>query len=102
VADFEERLAPPEVAWGREGALLLRRRWTTHGVPIQGDAALEIGTPVPLFRPRLLNGPNAGIGFRAQYDVTRDGQRFLLNVPVEDAPTPPITVVLNWTSELKK
>ena|SRR5579872_1866281 len=29
-------------------------------VPIQGDAALEIGTPVPLFSPRLLNGPNTG------------------------------------------
>ena len=71
-------------------------------VPIKGDAAVEIGTPVPLFTPRLLNGPNVGQGFRAQYDVARDGQRFLLNVPVEDAPTPPITVVLNWTAGLKK
>jgi hypothetical protein len=71
-------------------------------VPIQGDTTLEIGTPVPLFRLRLLNGPNGAQGFRAQYDVTRDGQKFLLNVPVEDAPTPPITVVLNWTAGLKK
>jgi hypothetical protein len=50
----------------------------------------------------LLNGPNAGTGFRAQYDVMRDGQRFLLNVPVEDAPTSPLTVVINWTAGLKK
>jgi eukaryotic-like serine/threonine-protein kinase len=71
-------------------------------VPIQGDAALEIGTPVSLFRPRLLNGPNTGTGFHAQYDVTRDGQKFLLNVPVEDTATPPITVVANWTAELNK
>jgi Tol biopolymer transport system component len=71
-------------------------------VPIKGEAALEVGAPVPLFRPGLLNGPNNATGFRAQYDVTRDGQRFLLNVPVEDAPTPPITVVLDWTVGLKK
>jgi hypothetical protein len=43
-------------------------------------------------------------GFRAQYDVTADGQRFLLNVPVQDqdASSPAITVVLHWAAELKK
>jgi Tol biopolymer transport system component len=80
--------------YGADGQLM--------AVTIKGDAALEIGATVPLFKPRLLNGPAAALGFRAQYDVTRDGQRFLLNVPVEDAPTPPITVVLNWTAGLKK
>jgi Tol biopolymer transport system component len=30
-----------------------------------------------------------------EYDVTRDGQRFLLNLPVGE-PAPPITVLINW------
>ena len=72
-------------------------------VPIKGDTALEVGTAVPLFEARMVNGPNGGVGrFRAQYDVTRDGQRFLLNVPIEETAPSPITVVLNWTAGLKK
>jgi hypothetical protein len=31
----------------------------------------------------------------SSFDVTRDGQRFLVNAP-RDAATPPITIVLNW------
>ena len=57
---------------------------------------VELGRPEPLFRARMVNGSNSGIGFRAQYDVTRDGQRFLLNVPVEEGRPQTITVVLNW------
>ena len=69
-------------------------------VPIAGDAALDVGAAVPLFQPRLLSA-QGGVGFRAQYDVARDG-RLLLNVPREgDAPAS-ITVVLNWTAGLKK
>jgi hypothetical protein len=50
----------------------------------------------------MLNGTNVAVGFRAQYEVTRDGQRFLMNMPIEeDAPTP-ITMVLNWMSALRK
>jgi hypothetical protein len=35
------------------------------------------------------------------WDVARDGQRFLLNVPPDDAAASSITVVLNWTAGLK-
>ena len=38
----------------------------------------------------------------AQHDVTRDGQRSLLNVAIEDAPTAPLIVVINWAAGLKK
>jgi hypothetical protein len=73
------------------------------GVPISGTTTLEVGTPVPLFNARLLGGPAPVTGFRAQYDVTADGQRFLLNVPVAETPGfPAITVVLNWTAGLRK
>ena len=32
----------------------------------------------------------------SSWDVSPDGQRFLVNTPVENATTPPITVALNW------
>ena len=39
-----------------------------------------------------------------RYDVTPDGQRFLINtmIPATESGTPPITVVLNWQAGLKK
>ena len=63
-----------------------------------------MGAPVALFPTRLASG--AGIGsvgsiFTAQYDVATDG-RFLMNVAVEEATAPPITIVQNWLAGLKK
>jgi hypothetical protein len=68
----------------------------TAGVDPQ---ALERGVPVPLFRTRLASG--TGIGLSPQYAVASDG-RFLMNVSIEEATPPPITVVLNWDATLKK
>jgi serine/threonine protein kinase/Tol biopolymer transport system component len=89
--------------WRRDGRELFY--YGTGGqlmaAAIAGDVALDIGAPVPLFTPGLLNGPVVGVGFRAQYDVARDG-RFLLNVPVGDPPPSPIAVVLNWAAGLAR
>ena len=71
-------------------------------VPIKGETAVETGTAVPLFEARMLNGPNPGVGFRPQYDVTRDAQRFLLNAPLEEDASSSITIVLNCQAALKK
>jgi Tol biopolymer transport system component len=72
--------------------------------PVRPDAAFDVGTAVPLFTAQLLNGPAVVAGFRAQYDVTRDGRQFLLNVPVSDQASAPqsITVVMNWQATLKR
>jgi hypothetical protein len=61
---------------------------------------LDAGTPMALFQTRLASGDRVIPG-RPQYGLAPDG-RFLMNVVVDEAPAPPITVVLNWTSELKK
>jgi hypothetical protein len=37
----------------------------------------------------------------APFDVSADGQRFLIVCPVGGS-SPPLTVVVNWTEELKK
>ena len=70
-------------------------------VPIRGGSALEVGSPLTLFEvhfnPLGTEQPYAWYA----YDVTADGQRFLVNAPPENS-TLPITVVLNWTAALKK
>jgi hypothetical protein len=48
--------------------------------------------------PRLLFAKAGVVG----YDVSRDGQRFLIGVSVEETSPEPITVVLNWTADLKR
>jgi hypothetical protein len=35
------------------------------------------------------------------YDVTQDGQRFLINTYVKNGVVQPMTVVLNWDAEAK-
>ena len=37
----------------------------------------------------------------SEYDVTADGERFLVTMAVAGARSLPITVVVNWTAELK-
>ena len=67
-------------------------------VDIRTDPAFEAGAPRALFQTRILPLIEA----RNHYDASTDGQRFVVNSRrVEDASLP-ITVVVNWASELKK
>jgi hypothetical protein len=38
----------------------------------------------------------------SQYDITRDGKKFLVVSPVEGDVSAPLTVTLNWEAALKK
>ncbi len=62
-------------------------------VPIKSGATIEAGSPVALFKVTMENDD--------RYDVTADGQRFLINSNA-GAPSLSITVATNWTSRLKK
>ncbi len=66
--------------------------------PVSTGAAFEAGSPRPLFQTRF---PAALYGGIHRYGVSADGQRFLMNVAVEESATP-ITVVLNWFEELRR
>ena len=55
---------------------------------------IEVGPPQLLFRANV-----PGVGF--PYDVSADGQRFLINLAEEESQTP-LRLVTNWTEELKK
>ena len=64
-------------------------------VPVKTGPVFEMtGAPHPLFRTRP-----AGV---ERYDVTADGQRFLVAVPADESWGGPATVVLNWPEELKR
>jgi hypothetical protein len=51
---------------------------------------------------RSLFGPLPFIANGYPYDVSRDGQRFLVTMPNEQAGPEPLTLVENWTAGLKK
>jgi eukaryotic-like serine/threonine-protein kinase len=72
---------------------------TVMAVDIHMRPRFEAGVPRPLFVPgRVFRRPQkAGHG---AYDVTGDGQRFVVNILVEDDTTAPISVVLNWSAGL--
>ena len=90
-------------------------RWRRDGKEIyfmaaDGLAAAELGyqgetlipgSVRPLFQTRARLTGAAGVnGY--PYDVSADGQRFLVNRLVDDLPAVPITLVSNWTRALKK
>jgi serine/threonine protein kinase/Tol biopolymer transport system component len=67
-------------------------------VPIKLGSTVEPGTPQPLF-------PIPPVRISVSYAPSRDGQRFLVNVPAggeSAAAAPPVTVVTNWQAGLKK
>jgi Tol biopolymer transport system component len=91
-----------EPRWRGDGKELYYLASDGHMVAVSitphGDA-LEIGPPRQLFATEA-TGLTLGILGGNQYAVTRDGQRFLLNEPLQNESTTPITVVVNWTAAL--
>ncbi len=64
-------------------------------VDVRTAPALEAGAARPLFEVRSV--PTYGW----IYDVSADGQRFLVNARMREQTAPPITVVVNWAADLK-
>jgi len=59
-------------------------------------SGFEYGNPVPLFETHVDN-----YDAPERYVVSVDGSKFLINVPVQEADQVPITVLVNWRSELR-
>jgi eukaryotic-like serine/threonine-protein kinase len=60
----------------------------------QNGSTLEIGTATHLFKTRSES-------FFPSYDVSADGQRFLVVSSLAQKQASPITVVINWDAGLK-
>ena len=59
-------------------------------------SAFDVGTVRPLFNSRVITTQGWA------YDVSPDGQRFLVNSRAEETASRPITLVVNWPALLKK
>jgi len=88
------------VRWRRDGAEIFYldpdNKLMVATVNGKGSS-LEVGAVKPLFQTRAAS-PN----YQYPYDVSADGQRFLINTLPEQVASAPITVVVNWTAGLKK
>lgn len=88
-----------EPYWRRDGKELFYvegQRLMAIDVSTTGQN-FQFGPPKPLFDMRLETDSR-----RSRYQVAANGQKFLVNVPLEPAQSAPITVVTNWTAELKR
>jgi Tol biopolymer transport system component/DNA-binding winged helix-turn-helix (wHTH) protein len=88
-----------EPYWRRDGKELFYvagKRLMAVDVTTDGPV-FRWGSPKPLFEVRLEMEPR-----RSRYQVASNGQRFLVNVPLESTLSAPIAVVTNWTAGLKR
>jgi Tol biopolymer transport system component/predicted Ser/Thr protein kinase len=90
--------APRWSASGRELFYLALDGATVMAVDVKANPVFQPGVPKVLFRPNNLSRAAAG----AAWDVSPDGKKFLFPIPVAANAAAPFTVVLNWTSLLKK
>ena len=90
-----------EPLWARDGReLFYRNGEQMMAVEITTEPTFSAGTPRLLFEGTYLSGTV----FLAYYDVSPDGQRFLMVQASEQQASDPtqINVVLNWFEELKQ
>jgi eukaryotic-like serine/threonine-protein kinase len=69
-------------------------------VPVTTGGDFDPGTPVALFQanPRELLATSE----QFTYDVSEDGQKFLINTQMKQTETVPMSVMLNWSAKLNK
>lgn len=82
--------------WRRDGSELffLATDKSVMSVAVRGGDKFEFGTPSPIFRIDSI--------FNNSFDVTADGQRFIAISTAAQTQSAPLTVVVNWTADLKR
>ncbi|MEO8436146.1 MAG: protein kinase [Pyrinomonadaceae bacterium] len=86
--------------WRRDGKELfyIATDRKLMAVDIKMGDSFVAGVPHALFGTRVLSLTD----FRSHYSVSGDGQRFLINSTIEEIHATPISVVVNWTADLKR
>jgi eukaryotic-like serine/threonine-protein kinase len=87
--------------WRRDGKELfyLAADNRIMAVTVKAGETFEAGVPTPLFKIDLVTGIYSTA--TSDYDVTADGQRFLVRTGGAEARSSPFIVVVNWTAGLK-
>jgi Tol biopolymer transport system component len=69
-------------------------------VAVTAGTNFKAGTPVVLFQTHRRQPVSSQDHF--SYDVSADGQKFLIITKMEEANAAPLSVLLNWSSEMDK
>jgi serine/threonine protein kinase len=91
-----------EPRWRQDGKELfyLSPDGTVMVATVSTGAGFQAGSPIALFQAhRRLPISSQDI---FSYDVTADGQRFLIAKRLDEANAAPLSVVINWSSEMEK
>ncbi|MGH9390393.1 MAG: TolB family protein, partial [Vicinamibacteria bacterium] len=88
-----------EPQWREDGKELffLRADRMMMAVPISLGPTFKAAEPTPLFQTRV---PILANPYRWHYDVSTDGERFLVNTAPASVPPPAIHIVLDWRALL--
>jgi Tol biopolymer transport system component len=91
-----------EPRWRHDGKELffLSADGRMMAMKVTTDASFKASSPVPLFQTHRRQAVSAMDLF--SYDVSGDGQRFLILTKVEEAKAAPLSILLNWVSEMEK
>jgi eukaryotic-like serine/threonine-protein kinase len=86
--------------WRGDGKELffLTSDWTVMSASVEFQPSLEIGPPVRLFQMQMADICQ---GLISPYDVSPDGKKFLVIVPVQSAPVP-LTLIQNWKAYIER
>jgi Tol biopolymer transport system component len=85
-----------EPVWRKDGKEIfyLAKDGMMMAVPVTSQPPIQVGKPKPLFDA-------GGVTSMSSYDVTRDGQRFLVNRKVGEGKPGYILVIANWEALLR-
>ena len=88
--------------WGRDGKELLyiTQDGNLVSVPLVVGRFVQRGTPTMMFK--LGSVYDSNLRGNAAYELTPDGQRFLVNRVLRDPAQVPLTLLTNWTAQLPK
>ncbi len=91
-----------EPKWRSDGKELfyMSRDGKIMAVSVSTGASFEAGTPVALFQTHRRQPMSSQDLF--SYDVSSDGQRFLIATKLDEPNAAPLSVLLNWASEMEK
>jgi Tol biopolymer transport system component len=91
-----------EPRWRQDGKELfyISAEGKMMAVQVTTGASFEASSPVALFQTHRRQPVSAQDVF--SYDVSGDGQRFLILTKVDEGNPAPLSVLLNWTSDIEK
>jgi eukaryotic-like serine/threonine-protein kinase len=91
-----------EPRWRQDGKELfyLSSEGKMMAVAVTAGARFQANSPVTLFQTHPRHPVSAQDAF--SYDVSGDGQRFLIITKVDETNAAPLSILLNWASEMEK